>query len=250
MAPTRVSDNRNRRGRFASGTHVAHDRDMKNKLRVVLALAAITVGCGAPDRSGEKGVLGFRFGLGGCASVPASEVSLANGGVTDLLVTDDSRRKRFEARTDDNTIIRIKDAKFELMCVGDDCGKTQGALPITAYGPGATRVAIYENDTLIDAITVRVVTANSITVSDKDGNTKDVHTRIGTPIELKAVLKSGDGKELAAKRDFVWSVEQTGLGPASTNDSRVTFEARSVGVSTVEVKFGELGGRLQVTVDP
>lgn len=218
-------------------------------LRFAVCFGLIAFGCGSNDKGGEKGVLGFRFGLGGCASVSASNATLARGGTTDLVVADSQKHTELTVRSESPLVIDPAADTLQLTCSGDNCSQNQGTLPMAALTAGSSRMVFETGGVLLDAISLNVSDATSIVLGDKDGNVTNVKGREGVALELRATLKAG-GAVAYAKSPFTWSVEGSSIPAINSQDSTVSVTPSSSGTSTVTVKFGGLSAQLPVTVDP
>lgn len=217
-------------------------------LRLGVAFAVVSFGCQDPEFGGEKGQLKLRFGLGGCTFVPAAKGTLARGGATDLLVTD-TRTKvtKLNVESASPGVVLAAKPTLELACTSTDCKETQGSLVVDAVSVGSGRI-IFTNESgaEIDALALTVGEATSIAVEDGEGRSS-ASTTIGKGVQLEAKLRGANG-EVFAKTPFTWTVEGDAVSPITSKDSVVTATGAVAGTSTVNVKFGDLGGSIQVRV--
>jgi len=214
--------------------------------RLMIAFAVVSLGCQDPEYGGEKGTLRLRFGLGGCTSVAASKSTLARGGSNELLVGDKKLDSlRVEAASP--AVVATTKSTLSLECTTTQCNERQATLPLDALTTGSGRIVFTDaNGGEVDALTINVAEATSISVVDKDGhNAASFKLKDGG--QLQAKLTGANG-EVFAKTPFTWSVEGEVLKPIISKDSVVGVEANSTGTSLVNVRFGELSGSIEVKI--
>ncbi len=216
--------------------------------RLMIAFAVVSFGCQDPEYGGEKGALRLRFGLGGCTSVAASKSTLARGGSNELLVGD-KKLDSLRVEAESPAVVATSKTTLSLECTTTQCNDRQATLPLDALTTGSGRIVFTDsNGAEIDAITVNVAEATSISVVDKDGrNAASFKLKDGG--QLQAKLAGANG-EVFAKTPFTWSVEGNVLKPITSQDSVIALDANSAGTSLVNVRFGELAGSIEVKVTP
>ncbi|MGV3623392.1 MAG: hypothetical protein ACO1OB_21410 [Archangium sp.] len=217
-------------------------------IRLVVAFAVVSVGCQDPEYGGEKQELKFRFGLGGCTSVPATKGKLARGGTTDLVVAD-AKNKRTSLTVESGSpgVLTSTKGVLDLQCSGEGCKETTGTLPLLAVSSGTGQIIFTDsNGSQVDVLAITVGEATSLIVEDEDGKSSTSIT-MSKGKQLQAKLKGPDG-DVFAKTPFDWSVEGDAVKPISSKDSVVNVEGNAVGSSIVNVRFGDLAGSIEVKV--
>lgn len=215
-------------------------------LRWFVAVAVISVGCASPE-NGETGALKFRFGLGGCSSVPAGNSTLAHGGATELIVVDAKKHATLDARSQTPSIVTVT-TPLMLTCEDEKCDANKGTLTLGAMEVGTARVVLESGGVLVDALTVKVADAKTLEIQDEKGGSGTLKVAVGKQLTLEATLKDGD-ERVYAKTPFVWASEGTALKPVSSTSSTVTIEGVSAGTQTVSAAFLGLSGTVSVVVE-
>lgn len=215
--------------------------------RLGVAFAVVSLGCQDPEYGGEKGTLRLRFGLGGCTFVPAAKGTLARGGSTDVLVTDNKdKRTTLNVTSASPGVVLAQKATLELTC-DSSCKETNGTLPVAAVSTGSGRIVFTdESGTEVDALALTVSEVTGLSVEDGEGRSSASITTSKAG-QLRAKLRGPDG-EVFAKTPFTWTVEGEVLKPITSKDSVVTVEANSTGTSLVNVRFGDVAGSIEVRV--
>lgn len=237
--------------RPSSGTTLASGAGMRPiTLRWLVVFGLASFGCGDPEYGGDTRALRLRFGLGGCSSVAASQSTLARTGQTELIVGDPKKRTRLDVTSERPEVVAVAAPQLTLECDGSKCEQTTGRVTLDAVGDGSARLVISSEGAPVDSLTVKVAAANALKVEDESSHaTGTVKAKIGTAFTLAAKLTSGS-TEVFARSPFRWKVEGDALKPTNETSSRASWKPEAAGTATVTAQFGDLGGSVQVVVEP